>query len=61
MKRFYLSILLSVVVVDLCDAELKTINDFGAAAASERIGDRSQAAAWRLTALTSALLRGVQA
>ena len=33
MKRFYLSILLSVVVVDLCDAELKTVNDFGAAAA----------------------------
>ena len=33
MKRFYLSILLSVVVVDHCDAELKTVNDFGAAAA----------------------------
>ncbi len=33
MKRFYLSILLSVVVVDLCDAELKTVNDFGTAAA----------------------------
>src|SRR5712691_13543044 len=33
MKRFYLSILLSVVVFDLCDAELKTVNDFGAAAA----------------------------
>ncbi|PYL40466.1 MAG: hypothetical protein DMF34_00945 [Verrucomicrobia bacterium] len=32
MKRFYLSILLSVVVVDLCDAELKTVNDFGTAA-----------------------------
>src|SRR6266404_4756545 len=33
MKHFYLPILLSVVVVDLCDAEVKTVSDFGAAAA----------------------------
>ena len=31
------------------------IDDFGAAAASERVGDRSQAAAWRVTGLTSPL------
>ncbi len=37
------------------------IDDFGVAAASERVDNRSQAAAWRVTGLTSALLRGVQA
>ena len=36
------------------------IDDVGAAAASERAGNRSQAGAWRVPGLTSALLRGVQ-
>jgi hypothetical protein len=31
------------------------IDDFGVAAASERVGNRSQAAAWRVTGLTSPL------
>jgi hypothetical protein len=37
------------------------IDDFAVAAASERVGSTSQAAAWRVTGLTSARLRGVQA
>ena len=37
------------------------IDDFGLAAASERVGNRSLAAAWRVRSLTSARLRGVQA
>jgi NADPH:quinone reductase-like Zn-dependent oxidoreductase len=36
------------------------IDDFGVAAASERVGNRSQAA-WHVIGLTSARLRGVQA
>ena len=37
------------------------IDDSGVAAASERVGNRSQAAAWRVPGLPAALLRGVPA